>query len=197
MGLYRLYNKEVGAKYKNKYRSMVFNIKDEKNSGLFRKIATSKIGPKELVAINPEDMANKELQQWRQKELKSDIEKIKSHELDMIKLGSKFVMKSHKGEVVIENEDGLPTPKRDVFKLPEEVELPAAEEKSGVFENPVTWEHGTHDFEPLCDVCTNKKTLDEFLLIKIEKENRDKARKKEKDKEKKDKKSSSSSHRRP
>jgi hypothetical protein len=52
------------------------------------------------VAMTPEEMASKELQQWRQAELKHDIEKIKSHELQMISLGSVFVMKSHKGEQV-------------------------------------------------------------------------------------------------
>ena len=50
--------------------------------------------------MTAEEMASKELQQWRQAELKHDIEKIKSHELEMISLGSVFVMKSHKGEQV-------------------------------------------------------------------------------------------------
>jgi hypothetical protein len=50
--------------------------------------------------MTPEEMASKELQQWRQSELKHDIEKIKSYELEMISLGSVYVMKSHKGEQV-------------------------------------------------------------------------------------------------
>ena len=50
--------------------------------------------------MSPEEMASKELQQWRQAELKHDIEKIKSHELEMISLGSVFVMKTKKGEQV-------------------------------------------------------------------------------------------------
>ena len=52
------------------------------------------------VAMTPEEMASKELQQWRQAELKHGIEKIKSHELEMISLGSVFVMKTKKGEQV-------------------------------------------------------------------------------------------------
>jgi len=51
--------------------------------------------------MTPEEMASKELQQWRQSELKHDIEKIKSYELEMISLGSVYVMKSHKGEQVM------------------------------------------------------------------------------------------------
>ena len=56
--------------------------------------------------MSPEEMASKELQQWRQAELKHDIEKIKSHELEMISLGSVFVMKTKKGEQVSFHETG-------------------------------------------------------------------------------------------
>lgn len=75
--LFRLYNREVSAKYKAKYRSLVFNIKDEKNGGLFRKVLGGRISPRALVAMTAEEMASKELQQWRQAELKADIEKIR------------------------------------------------------------------------------------------------------------------------
>lgn len=43
--LYRHFNKDVGQKYKSKYRSLVFNIKDGKNLGLFRQIAEKQITP--------------------------------------------------------------------------------------------------------------------------------------------------------
>jgi len=43
--LFRLFNKDVGMKYKAKYRSLIFNIKDAKNQGLFRKIIERKITP--------------------------------------------------------------------------------------------------------------------------------------------------------
>ena len=63
--LYRLYNRDVGPKYKNKYRSLVFNLKDEKNFGLFRKVVTRRIGPRALVAMSAEQLASKELKEWR------------------------------------------------------------------------------------------------------------------------------------
>ena len=37
--------KNVGVKYKNKYRSLIYNIKDKKNPTLFRKIITKQITP--------------------------------------------------------------------------------------------------------------------------------------------------------
>eukprot|EP00094_Tigriopus_californicus_P008912 TCALIF_08588-PA protein Name:"Similar to DIDO1 Death-inducer obliterator 1 (Homo sapiens)" AED:0.11 eAED:0.11 QI:369/0.66/0.5/1/0.88/0.9/10/0/1492 len=115
--LYDIFNKDVGLKYKNQYRRLVFNIKDPKNIGLFRKIVTGKIGPKRLVDMSPEEMASKELQQWREAELKHDIEKIKSHELEMMAMGNKLVVKSHKGEQIIETDGSVNV--NDV-KMPEE-----------------------------------------------------------------------------
>ena len=110
-------------KYKTKYRSLVFNIKDEKNNGLFRKIINGTLVPKTLVAMSPEDLANKELKEWRKTELKQDIEKIKSHELELLQMGSKMVVKTHKGEEVME----APTDKKtDIIALPDEI---AKEEK--------------------------------------------------------------------
>ena len=101
--MYRYYSKDVGNKYKAKYRSLVFNIKDEKNNGLFRKIISGNIAPKKLVAMSAEDMANNELKQWRQAEIKQDIEKIKSHELELLQTGTKIIMKTHKGDEVRED----------------------------------------------------------------------------------------------
>ena len=35
--------KNVGSKYKNRYRSLIYNIKDQKNPALFRKIISKQI----------------------------------------------------------------------------------------------------------------------------------------------------------
>lgn len=50
--LYRLFNKDVGTKYKNKYRTLIFNIKDPKNLGLFRKIIEKQITPGKFSAVS-------------------------------------------------------------------------------------------------------------------------------------------------
>lgn len=92
--------------------------------------------------MTPEEMANKELQQWRQASLKNDIEKIKSHELDLIALGNKFVMKSHKGEQMIESDDheaGQSKPKiKEKVLLPDDVVEKDQDQEAGW--NPKTWE---------------------------------------------------------
>ena len=46
---------DTGHKYRTKYRSLIFNIKDQKNKGLFRKILTGKIKPDKLVQVRKND----------------------------------------------------------------------------------------------------------------------------------------------
>ena len=97
----------------------MFNIKDEKNTGLFRKILLEKVSARGLVSMSADDLASKELQQWRQAELHNDIEKIKTFELDKISHGDKFFIKSHKGDMVLEGDNNKETKVQEV-KLPEE-----------------------------------------------------------------------------
>ena len=52
--LFSLFKHDVGAKYKNKYRSLIFNIKDPKNPGLFRKIITKHLLPSNFNVTNKE-----------------------------------------------------------------------------------------------------------------------------------------------
>ena len=115
---------EAGSKYKNKFRSLTFNIKDSKNDGLYRRILLKDLQPIEVVQMSAADYASKELQQWRKAAAQKDIEAIKSHELEKFALGNTFVMKSHKGEQVIEKSDQLVSsssePVTDLTLLPEE-----------------------------------------------------------------------------
>lgn len=48
--LYKCFG-DTGQKYRNKYRSLIFNIKDVKNHTLWRRICEKSIGPYELVSI--------------------------------------------------------------------------------------------------------------------------------------------------
>ncbi|KAL1115747.1 hypothetical protein AAG570_006037 [Ranatra chinensis] len=102
-----LYNyfKDTGAKYKSKYRSLVFNIKDPKNLTLYKKILGKSISPGQLVRLTPEELASQELAQWREKEAKHQLEIIKKNELDLIHQAKTVVLKSRKGEEVIETKN--------------------------------------------------------------------------------------------
>lgn len=108
------YFRDTGIKYKSKYRSLVFNIKDPKNLTLFRKIADKSVTPFQLVRLSPEELASQELAQWREREAKHQLEMIKKNELDLMALSKTYVMKTHKGEQVIETDESM---KMDVPEL--------------------------------------------------------------------------------
>lgn len=101
--IYHLFSKDIGAKYRAKYRSLVFNIKDRKNDSLFQKICEKTINPSQFVRMSAEELASQQLAQWRENENKHQLEMIKKSELDLLAASKSYVLKTHKGEEVIEN----------------------------------------------------------------------------------------------
>uniref|UniRef100_A0A8D8FKD7 Death-inducer obliterator 1 n=1 Tax=Culex pipiens TaxID=7175 RepID=A0A8D8FKD7_CULPI len=100
--MFGMFNKDTGTKYRAKYRSLVFNIKDRKNLSLFQKICEKRIEARQLVRMTPEELASQELAQWRENENKHQLEMIKKSELDLLACAKNYVLKTHKGEEVIE-----------------------------------------------------------------------------------------------
>ncbi|XP_047535468.1 death-inducer obliterator 1 [Vanessa atalanta] len=107
--LHELFNRDVGMKYKAKYRSLMFNIKDRKNLSLWEKICEHVITPKQLVRLSPEELASQELAQWRDKEAKHQLELIKKSEIDLLAASKTYVLKTHKGEEVMETKESVST----------------------------------------------------------------------------------------
>lgn len=101
--------RDVGMKYKAKYRSLIFNIKDRKNLSLWEKICDKSLTPKQLVRLSPEELASQELAQWRDKEAKHQLELIKKSELDLLAASKTYVLKTHKGEEVMETKESVST----------------------------------------------------------------------------------------
>lgn len=100
---------KVDQKYKAKYRSLVFNIKDPKNLNFFKKIMFKWVTPYQLVRMTADEMASQELAEWRERENKHQIEMIRKTELDMMNQSKTLVMKTHKGEEIIESRDNKET----------------------------------------------------------------------------------------
>ncbi|KAL4712637.1 hypothetical protein ACJJTC_007934 [Scirpophaga incertulas] len=101
--------RDVGMKYKAKYRSLMFNIKDRKNLSLWQKICDRSITPKQLVRLSPEELASQELAEWRDQEAKHQLELIKKSELDLLAASKTYVLKTHKGEEVMETKESVST----------------------------------------------------------------------------------------
>ncbi|XP_057368855.1 uncharacterized protein LOC130689938 [Daphnia carinata] len=105
--LYSLFKQDVSIKYKSKYRSLIYNIKDPKNSGLFLEIVTKQITPVQLVKMSTEELASKDLAEWREQEVKRQLTLIEKNEQERLSQVNKYLIKTHKGEEFIKeiNED--------------------------------------------------------------------------------------------
>ncbi|KAF5285659.1 hypothetical protein FQR65_LT13089 [Abscondita terminalis] len=100
--LYKCFG-DTGQKYRNKYRSLIFNIKDIKNQTLWRRICEKSINPYQLVRLSPDDLASQELALWRERENKHQLEMITKSELEQLGRNRQYVFKTHKGEQVLED----------------------------------------------------------------------------------------------
>ncbi|KAK7062950.1 Death-inducer obliterator 1 [Halocaridina rubra] len=150
--LYLFFNKDVGFKYKARYRSLLFNIRDAKNSGLFRKILNGTITPTNLAKMTSEELASKELAEWREREEKKELQAIEKYELDMIKLGNQYIMKSHKGEIEIDKDDFI----KDKEKAPETI-MPLATDTVLDCLEDMTANHKNHMYDLNCRICTGQE----------------------------------------
>ncbi|KAK9888802.1 hypothetical protein WA026_001025 [Henosepilachna vigintioctopunctata] len=109
--LYKCFG-DTGQKYRNKYRSLIFNIKDTKNQTLWKRICEKSINAYQLVRLSPDDLASQELALWREREAKHSLDMIKKSELELLNCSRQYVLKTHKGEQVVD-EDNRPSDKVD------------------------------------------------------------------------------------
>lgn len=93
--------KDVGAKYREKYRALAFNLKDEKNPDLRRRVLSGELGPAHIVELSTEEMLNPELQKLRETVRKESIRETVLKPDDMPR-----VKRTHKGEEMVEGDEG-------------------------------------------------------------------------------------------
>ncbi|XP_064420632.1 death-inducer obliterator 1 isoform X2 [Latimeria chalumnae] len=152
---------DTDSRYKSKYRSIMFNLKDPKNQGLFHRVLCNEIAPSKLVRKKPEELASKELSVWKEKESKQVVELRDRSHSDSRKL-------SQKQEPIpdVNMEDSPPMSDTDEQPEPSQ----AVPEKSApvlpdIFSNMLkdtTSEHRAHLFDLNCKICTGQiSSLDE------------------------------------
>ncbi|KAK3152465.1 hypothetical protein QOZ80_2BG0159190 [Eleusine coracana subsp. coracana] len=97
----------VNKKYKERGRSLLFNLKDKSNPELRERVLSGDIAPERLCSMTAEELASKELSQWRlaKAEEMAQMVVLPNTEVDVRRL----VRKTHKGEyqVEIEEPDGI------------------------------------------------------------------------------------------
>ncbi|XP_061409970.1 PHD finger protein 3-like [Lethenteron reissneri] len=87
------------SKYKTKYRTLSFNLKDQKNKGLCGQVLAGEVSPHTVVRMSPQQMASQELAEWRARENKHTIELIEREQQQMEK--RPITKTTHKGLVEI------------------------------------------------------------------------------------------------
>ncbi|VFR01806.1 unnamed protein product [Cuscuta campestris] len=92
----------VNKKYKEKGRSLLFNLKDPNNPELRERVMSGEILPERLCSMTAEELASKELSEWRtaKAEELAQMVVLPENDGDMRRL----VKKTHKGEYEVEYE---------------------------------------------------------------------------------------------
>ncbi|CAG2119310.1 unnamed protein product, partial [Medioppia subpectinata] len=166
--LFKLFNKDTSGKYRNRYRSLLFNLKDTKNQGLFRKVVNGKISPERLVQMSADELASSELAKWREREKISMLDAIKRDAAD--KVNQVIVKKTHKGEELIESGGIVGETANEAKPDDSKALTPTTTSTSGVStllddlmggsSVDTTSQHRQHLFSNNCRICLNKQTDD-------------------------------------
>ncbi|XP_041106042.1 PHD finger protein 3 isoform X3 [Polyodon spathula] len=151
--------RDTDTKYKSKYRSLMFNLKDAKNNVLFKRVLKGEISPDHLIRMSPEELASKELAAWRQRENRHTIEMIEKEQREVERRPITKI--THKGEIEIENEEQVKEPEVmevEQEPVPKPVEEPeeVTEEVDSESTKDTTSQHKKHLFDLNCKICTGR-----------------------------------------
>ncbi|XP_063112999.1 PHD finger protein 3 isoform X3 [Cavia porcellus] len=154
--------RDTDAKYKNKYRSLMFNLKDPKNNILFKKVLKGEVTPDHLIKMSSEELASKELAAWRRRENRHTIEMIEKEQREVERRPITKI--THKGEIEIESDAPMkeqeaameiqePTASKSLEK-PEGSEKHKEENDS--MSKDTTSQHRQHLFDLNCKICIGR-----------------------------------------
>ncbi|NXF07968.1 PHF3 protein, partial [Smithornis capensis] len=153
--------RDTDAKYKNKYRSLMFNLKDPKNNILFKKVLKGEVTPDHLIKMSPEELASKELAAWRQRENRHTIEMIEKEQREVERRPITKI--THKGEIEIESETPMKEqeevmeiqePNMKLFEKSDEAEKDKEINESA--SPDTTSQHKNHLFDLNCKICIGR-----------------------------------------
>ncbi|XP_039770234.1 SPOC domain-containing protein 1 isoform X2 [Ornithorhynchus anatinus] len=140
----------TGNHYKNKYRSLFFNLNDKKNKDLFHQVIQGEITPEDLVRKSVTELASQELTEWRNQKMKHDLEIIEKEQREApIRRITKI---THKGEIEIQSDN-------DQDLTLEHLSEPVVYVDRKLRPQPVlqgdrTEQHEKHFLDPSCRICT-------------------------------------------
>ncbi|XP_041080158.1 death-inducer obliterator 1-like isoform X2 [Polyodon spathula] len=151
-------------KYKNKYRSIMFNLKDPKNKGLFYRVIGAEISPYKLVRLNPEELLCREVSEWKERETSEAQESNQKSQRDPQKYGLK-----QENMPDVDMEESPPMSDGDEQEEPKPAPpkstLPVPDIFSSMLKD-TTSEHRAHLFDLNCKICTGQMSAEEEQVPK-------------------------------
>ncbi|XP_048671830.1 SPOC domain-containing protein 1 isoform X1 [Marmota marmota marmota] len=146
---------DTSCRYKTKYRSLLFNLRDPRNQDLFLKVAHGDVTPHKLVRMNSIQLAPQELSRWRDQEEKRGLEIIEQQQKEPRGLPASKL--THKGEVEIPRDVDQTLTLEDlvgpvVSRECSPLALPAPLEDTSE-------QHHHHFLDPNCRICTDCEAL--------------------------------------
>nr|XP_058933131.1 death-inducer obliterator 1-like [Kogia breviceps] len=141
------------SRYKSKYRSLMFNLRDRRNQGLFRRVMHEEISLAKLVRMKPEELVSKELPMWKERSSKHVME-------SRTKLHKETKKPTVKQESISNMEDSMPVSDCDeqqesVRAAPEMNAAPLLDLVGSVLQD-TTPQHRAHLFDLNCKICTGQ-----------------------------------------
>ncbi|XP_066899304.1 death-inducer obliterator 1-like [Kogia breviceps] len=141
------------SRYKSKYRSLMFNLRDRRNQGLFRRVLHEEISLAKLVRMKPEELVSKELPMWKERSSKPVME-------SRTKLHKETKKPTVKQESISNMEDSTPVSDCDeqqesVRAAPERNAAPLLDLVGSVLQD-TTRQHRAHLFDLNCKICTGQ-----------------------------------------
>ncbi|XP_034292566.1 PHD finger protein 3 isoform X1 [Pantherophis guttatus] len=155
--------RDTDSKYKNKYRSLIFNLKDPKNKILFKRVLKGEVTPDHLIRMSPEELASKELAAWRKRENRHTIEMIEKEQREVERRPITKI--THKGEIEIESETPVKEQEATIMEIQEPVPIKIVEkveetekvkEANDSSSSDTTNQHKNHLFDLNCKICTGR-----------------------------------------
>ncbi|XP_062046037.1 SPOC domain-containing protein 1 [Lepus europaeus] len=140
----------TNCRYKTKYRSLLFNLRDPRNPDLFLKVVQGEVTPHDLVRMSSIQLAPQELSRWRDQEEKRVLEVIEQQQKELGSLPASKL--THKGEVEIPRDLDQTLALEDLVGSLVSVDcssppaLPATAEDT-------TEQHEHHFLDPNCRIC--------------------------------------------
>ncbi|XP_006895055.1 PREDICTED: SPOC domain-containing protein 1 [Elephantulus edwardii] len=137
---------DTSCRYKAKYRSLVFNLRDPRNPDLVLKVVRGDLTPHSLVRMSSIQLAPQELARWRAQEEKRVLENIQQQQWPCSLPATKL---THKGEVEIpRNTDQTLTLEDLTGELMFlNCDMPAMSSED------TTAQHEHHFLDPNCELC--------------------------------------------